>query len=152
MKRRLLLLALLSSCGPLASEVAEPLVTVPDAGAPAPVVVADAGPQVEADGGVPPLTGLPCEVRAVLETHCTGCHAGQTYAPHLTSRADFLQARINSTQLVGQFALQRMQPGAQYPMPPYGYQTQPSAQDVAVISGWVNAGMPGGACGVAVGH
>ena len=28
--------------------------------------------------GDPVLTGLPCDVRGVLETHCTACHAGQT--------------------------------------------------------------------------
>lgn len=139
MKRRLLLLALLSSCGPLVSSevVTEPLTTT------------DGGSPPVTDSGTPVLTGLPCDVRGVLETHCTGCHAGQTYAPHLVSRDDFVRLRI-AGQTVGQFALQRMQPGAAAQMPPYGYQTAPSAADVAVIAAWVNAGMPGGACGVAV--
>jgi mono/diheme cytochrome c family protein len=151
MKRRLLLLALLSSCGPLASEVVEPL-TVADAGSPPLDAGVDAGVAIAPDAGQPEPTGLPCDVRAVLETHCTGCHGGQTYVPHLLARADFLQPRLGSPQRVGEYALERMLPNAAAPMPPYGYQTQPTAPEVAVISAWVNAGMPGGACGEAVAH
>lgn len=149
MKRHALLLALLSSCGPLVEVpttpgTMEPLLTA-DSGTPA---VPDAG--VEADAGAPPMTGLPCDVRTVIEQRCSGCHGGQTYLRHLLTRDEFLTPRLNSTQLVGQFALQRMQPGVMSPMPPYGYAGGTvSAQELAVMTQWVNAGMPGGACGSA---
>ena len=134
-RRPLLLLALLSSCGPLVEAVAPPLGTTE--------------PLVLADAGTPPLTGFPCEVRAVLELHCTGCHSTQTYLRGLLRRGDFLQPRTD-TQLLGQHALERMQPGAAMPMPPAGYSTKPSAAEVAVIAAWVNAGMPAGGCGDAL--
>ncbi len=154
MKHRLLLLALLSSCGPLVTEIVEPLIVADDAGLPTATPdagtppIPDAGTPPVPDAGQPPLTGLPCEVKAVVEAHCTGCHGGQTYVPHLLSRADFLQPRITG-QLIGELALLRMQPNAQYPMPPGG-QTKPSAAEVAVIDAWVKAGMPAGACGDAI--
>lgn len=143
--RPLLLLALLSSCGPLVEAVAPPL------GVTEPLVLADAGtpPAPDAGGGASLLTGFPCEVRVVLELHCTGCHSTQTYLRGLLRRGDFLQPRTD-TQLLGQHALERMQPGAAMPMPPAGYSTKPSAAEVAVIAAWVNAGMPAGGCGDAL--
>lgn len=146
----LLVSAFLAACGPAAVE--PPPLLKPPPGA-EPLTAGDAGsPAVDAGTPPPPPpTGLPCEVRQVLEAHCMGCHAGQTYVRHLTRRDDFLAEHVPG-QSVGQFAISRMVPGAKSLMPPYGYTTQPTAAEVELLADWVGSGMPGGACGEATGH
>ena len=156
-----LALMMLCSCGPLISTQAELLgvgdVTDPataaaavDAGTPAVDPGADGGGiKVEVDGGLV-LTGLPCDVRAVLVAQCSQCHSGQSYtARALLSREDFLSAsaaKAGAGLTVGEYAAKRMSPGAPLPMPPYGYNTQPTAAQKATLLSWVDAGMPAGAC------
>src|SRR5215210_4545937 len=93
-------LAVLCSCGPMIASEAEleglgMVVEESTAIEPEPIVAppADAGPGVDADAGIeadagtvsmlpdagppdagPPLTGLPCNVRTVLVSYCSGCH------------------------------------------------------------------------------
>jgi hypothetical protein len=90
-------------------------------------------------------TGFPCNVRAVLQTNCAGCHAGQMYIESFTSRADFLTDMGDGTTF-GQRAVSRLF-SADQPMPPYGAERVPSANDRAAISAWVESGMPAGECG-----
>ena len=151
-------LALLSSCGPLPAALTQdplgtgkPLTSGPeaDAGAPVPDAGAgksDAGQQQLADAG-PALTGLPCDVQAVLQHNCAGCHTGTTSAPILNTREKFLALAQTGELTVGKLASQRMSPGAMAPMPPYGANPQPTPAEVGTVTGWVQAGMPGGACG-----
>jgi hypothetical protein len=86
------------------------------------------------------LTGLPCDVRAVLQARCAGCHTGQTYAPEFASRDNLLAPFMGATW--GDLVVTRMNEGK---MPPY-YAPQPSAADKALVVAWVAAGMPAGAC------
>ena len=138
------LFALLCSCGPLPAPGTESIGTGskvltaadPEAGSVSPP---------PPDGGAP-LTGFPCEVRAVLQAHCARCHAGQSYAPVFLTRDALLGPASAAGMTVGEFARQRMSTGAKYPMPPYGSEVV-SVAEVATVSDWVQAGMPAGACG-----
>ena len=158
--RSCLALCLLCACGPVPLESNDPVGTEstvlllapqpdPDAGAVAAVDAGtiDAGP---VDAGP---TGFPCDVHAVLQKHCAGCHAGETYAPMLMTRDQFLGPAYATVGMsVGQFASQRMTPGSTSPMPPYGTSALPSADEVATVTAWVAAGMPAGSCGDLTGH
>ena len=89
--------------------------------------------------------GFPCAVRAVLQTNCAGCHAGQVYVRGFTSRSDFLQDQGDGTTF-GQRVVTRLY-SSDRPMPPYGAESVPSPDDRATISAWVESGMPAGGCG-----
>lgn len=142
----------LVSCGPAAEPFEAPPTPVPVKQTPVtPEPVPPVTPQPQPQPLPQPQTGLPCDVKAVLETHCTGCHGGQMYVAHLVARDDF-RAEHAPGQSMGQFAVSRMLPGAKSPMPPYGATTQPTAAEVSVLAEWVGAGMPGGSCGEASGH
>ena len=87
-----------------------------------------------------PLTGFPCDVRAVLQANCASCHTGQTYAPHFFTRGDLLQP-----ELARVFA-QRIALTADYPMPPRSTERQPTAAERQVLEAWIAAGLPAGEC------
>src|SRR5437868_1986631 len=94
-----------------------------------------------------PLTGFPCDVRAVLQQNCAGCHAGQTYLANLKSREDLLQMEQQGKHQLGVEVALRLRPDATSPMPPYGVTQQPTLAERQLIDGWVQSGMPGGECG-----
>jgi hypothetical protein len=139
----LLMAVILVGCGPQAgaldevgtqaSSVEEPQVVPP--------------PRVWGELAVQPrLSGIPCDVRQVLETSCAGCHAGVSpYIHSFVTRDDFLAPQGDGTTF-GQRMVARMAE-TQQPMPPLGVSGQPTAQDEALVAAWVAAGMPGGACG-----
>src|SRR4051812_33283922 len=79
--KRLALTLLFAACG-----VESPM--DPGTGVDPASVPADAPPPPEREATG--LTGFPCDVREVLQRDCAGCHVGQTYAPMLSSREDFL--------------------------------------------------------------
>jgi hypothetical protein len=98
--------------------------------------------------GVPsptPLTeemGFPCDVRAVLEANCAPCHSGNMYVTPLTTRDIWMAKRFDG-MTYGQYAARQVADGK---MPPPTAQTQPSSDDRALLTAWVAAGMPPGAC------
>lgn len=126
MNRALWLTMFFAACGP---ELQQPA-------AQAPAVTED--PQVAST--TTPLTGFPCDVRAVLQANCASCHLGQTYAPHFFTRADLLQPEFARV-----FA-QRIQLTADYPMPPRSTARQPTATERQLLEAWTAAGMPAGEC------
>ena len=146
------MLVVLSGCGPLTASEAELLgtgtvtVTSPAVEVDAGVAGTDAGAP-PTDAGTPVLTGLPCNVKAVLLKNCSGCHAGHTYVPALLTRDDFLASSGTAGMTMGQFAVTRVSPGAAYPMPPAAAKVQPTPVEVGILTDWVKAGMPGGSCG-----
>ncbi|MDP2272544.1 MAG: hypothetical protein Q8N23_11225 [Archangium sp.] len=95
---------------------------------------------------VDPLTGFPCDVRQVLQANCASCHAGVQYVVHFTTREDLKNAGHTVPHLGEEIAV-RMRPGATKPMPPYGMPQQPTLAERQLIDGWVQSGMPAGACG-----
>ncbi|MCU0695087.1 MAG: hypothetical protein MUC96_01010 [Myxococcaceae bacterium] len=93
------------------------------------------------DGG---FEGLPCDVGALLQSRCIGCHRNPPTggAPNaLTSRADLL-ATSSGGQRYAELSLARMK-NAAAPMPPGGLLP---ATEVARFEAWVTAGLPVGTC------
>ncbi|MGZ3445860.1 MAG: hypothetical protein ACXWLG_10375, partial [Myxococcaceae bacterium] len=99
------------------------------------------------DGGV--AGDLPCDVAAVLSTHCTSCHGAPPSggAPMSLDSLATLTAPAAGFpgQTEAQRSLVRMQDTAS-PMPP-GAGVTVSATEIASFSAWVNAGTPAGSCG-----
>jgi hypothetical protein len=91
------------------------------------------------------ITGVPCEVASVLATRCATCH-GQPLsggAPNrLVSYEDLTApSRSDPALSMAELSVVRMK-AAKAPMPPEGA----AASDIAVLEGWIAAGMPNGAC------
>jgi mono/diheme cytochrome c family protein len=106
----------------------------------------DGGPG-SSDGGV--AGDLPCDVAALLSTHCTSCHGSPPTggAPvSLDSLATLTAPAAGfAASSYAQRSLVRMQDSAS-PMPP-GTGVTVSATEIAAFSSWVNAGTPAGSCG-----
>ncbi len=125
MNRALLLTLFFVACGP---ERVEPELVVPPVDSPPATTTA-----------VDPLTGFPCDVREVLQANCASCHAGAQYVTHFDSREEVSQ--------LGEKISQRLLPGAGSPMPPAGVAQQPTVAERQLLDGWLQSGMPAGACG-----
>ena len=91
------------------------------------------------------ITGLPCDVAAMLAASCSSCHGATPTggAPNALTTYEQLTAPSMSVPglTVAQLSLQRMK-DAKAPMPPGGG----SASDIAVLEGWISAGTPRGTC------
>lgn len=134
MNRVLLLTLFFVGCGPARVELEQPEVT-PPAGQPPAMTTVD------------PLTGFPCDVREVLQANCASCHAGAQYVTRFTSRDDLLRPSHSTAEQLGVEVSLRLRPGATSPMPPAGVIQQPTLAERQLIDGWVQSGMPAGACG-----
>lgn len=131
MNRALWLTLFFAACGP--EQVEQPAQVTPAVGQ-------------EVDTSTTELTGFPCDVREALQANCASCHAGPTYVTHFNSRDDLLALGRGTHQLGVEVAL-RLRPDAPFPMPPVGTQQQPTVSERQLIDGWVQSGMPAGACG-----
>ena len=136
MKLRVLLpltaVALVMSCDPSTSRVAD---------------CAGGCVAVPGTGGGDGASGLPCDVAGVLAAKCITCHGTTPSggAPNsLVTRDDLIRASNLGGTIASRCAT-RLQ-DAQSPMPPRSTGDSASASDIAAITGWVNAGLPGGAC------
>ena len=100
-------------------------------------------------GGGGGSNGLPCDVQALLSTHCQSCHGEQQQngAPMpLVTRADLMARSIaDPNQTFAQVAVLRMQ-SADAPMPPPPAATV-SASEVAAMQTFISAGYPDSTCG-----
>ena len=98
-------------------------------------------------GGGNGATGLPCDVAGVLAAKCISCHGATPSggAPNSLTTRENLTAQSNLGGTVASRCLARVQ-DPQVPMPPRSSGVSISAADLAVLQGWVNAGLPGGAC------
>jgi uncharacterized membrane protein len=100
-----------------------------------------------ATGGT--AVGLPCDVQAVFQNHCTTCHAAtpNSGAPMpLVTRTNLLAPSFaNAAQTFAQRAVMRMN-GTPSQMPP-APGTPPTATEIAAVNAWVTAGYPAGTCG-----
>ena len=123
MKRALLIVFLATACGPS------------DVDAPALPQEPPAPPQQQQQ---PVHTSLPCDVRAALQASCAGCHVGAVYIPAFSTRDDLLSLRAT--------LVERMQSPTS-PMPPPGAQRPLSDAERALITDWVQRGLPAGECG-----
>jgi hypothetical protein len=96
------------------------------------------------------ITGLPCDVAAMLAASCSSCHGASPSggAPNaLTTYEQLMAPSLSVPSLsVAQLSLQRMK-DTKAPMPPGGG----SAADIAVLEGWLTAGATPGTCTTPVG-
>lgn len=136
MNRALLLTLFFVACGP---EQVEP--------EPTPATPTVEEPTTTTTTTTQPLTGFPCDVREALQKNCASCHAGAQYVTHFDSRADLLEMSRGGTHQLGVEVSLRLRPDAMAPMPPTGVTQQPTLAERQLIDGWVQSGMPGGACG-----
>lgn len=90
-------------------------------------------------------TGLPCDVQALLENRCIGCHAGATAgAPRLLDYADLTAPSTSDpTKSMAVISLARMKSPTS-PMPP-SPAAPPDADEIQTMEEWVAAGTPKGA-------
>jgi uncharacterized membrane protein len=88
-------------------------------------------------------SGFPCDVRAVLQSNCAPCHAGNTYVVPLNTRDIWLGLRGDG-ETIGQYAATQVEAGR---MPPTTAAKQPTADERALLIAWVAAGVPAGSCG-----
>ncbi|MFB1481898.1 hypothetical protein U8525_16355 [Corallococcus sp. RDP092CA] len=119
-------------CGALGCSAEPAMAVVVDAG------VVDPGPD-----------SLPCDVQAVIAERCASCHAtpAKAFAPMaLLARSDFQRAStVEPQRSVGQRSLARLEDAAS-PMPPASEPPMPEAER-ALLTEWLEAGMPAGTCG-----
>jgi hypothetical protein len=101
-------------------------------------VVTDTDTDTDTDADTGIEAGFPCDVRAVIETYCAKCHAGQYYT------IAFLTPEI--VRAYGEMMMNRMLDPVR-PMPPIYEQARPTAGDIALIAAWLYAGGPEGDCG-----
>ncbi|MBK8251199.1 MAG: hypothetical protein IPK82_00835 [Polyangiaceae bacterium] len=90
-------------------------------------------------------SGVPCDVAAVMADKCLSCHGAKpSGAPMSLATYEDLTATstVDSTKTVIERAVIRMA-DASKPMPPAGGAT---ADDIAVLQAWIDAGTPKGDC------
>jgi hypothetical protein len=95
-------------------------------------------------------SGFPCDVQAFFQRYCASCHTGSYpegyyYVPTFKTREDLLRAeRFGGT--LGDAVVMRLT-GAYSPMPPATAPLRPGSDEVAIVTRWVDDGMPSGPCG-----
>jgi hypothetical protein len=95
------------------------------------------------------LSGLPCDVQALLVARCTSCHASPPLPGvpvSLTTLADLTApSHSDPTRSEAALALARMQDPS-LPMPPAPFAAA-TASEIAAFGSWVSGGYKGPACG-----
>jgi len=108
-----------------------------------------ADPDAPVDPGPGPApTGLPCDVANVLSAKCTSCHGDPLTesAPFSILSYDDLASPSpkDKSQTVAERSIARMQDNSS-PMPPSPHPLA-TAEEIATLQAWVDAGMPKGTC------
>lgn len=95
-------------------------------------------------------TGLPCDVDALLQENCRGCHVagGPSPMPLVTYEDLVAPSKSNPSESVATLSIRRMR-STTSPMPP-GSQDRVASDRIQVLETWVAAGMPRGTCGESV--
>src|SRR5579884_716272 len=96
-----------------------------------------------------PADGLPCDVHALLQQRCQGCHSSppsQGAPMSLMTRADLMaQSIADPTKTFAEIAVIRMNsPEAPMPPPPNARAT---ADEIMALQNWIAAGYPADTCG-----
>ena len=117
----------------------------PEADAGSPEVDAgggDAGDQGQDDG-----PGLPCEIHALLKSHCQGCHsASAKNGVSLMTRANLLApSKVDASSPVWKRVVERMA-SSERPMPPMGKGTPVTEDELATFEAWAESGALEGRC------
>ena len=98
-------------------------------------------------------TGLPCDIQALVQTRCVGCHAATPIngAPMpLVNLANLTaMSTANPAQTYAQRALARIQLTAGQMPPAPAARATPA--EITALTSWIAAGSPAGTCGVVTG-
>jgi mono/diheme cytochrome c family protein len=101
-----------------------------------------------ATGNAVSASGLPCDVQAILQAHCTNCHGstpiGGAPMPLVTYANLTTHSPTYPLMTFAQRAVVRVQ-ALTAPMPPTGPRLTPD--EIATISSWIASAYPNGACG-----
>lgn len=98
----------------------------------------------QSDGAVAPSTGLPCTVKAAVDTKCAGCHADvpQFGAPmSLTRWSDFQAVSARANKPTFQVAAERMTRSGEGMMPP-SHAPQLASEERLALDAWFERGAP----------
>lgn len=87
-------------------------------------------------------TKLPCDVQALLENRCIGCHSGSSPPPLLTYADLIAPSRSNPQKTMAQMAAERLR-STTSPMPPPPA-APPAEDEIASFEEWVKAGTKSG--------
>lgn len=93
------------------------------------------------------VTRLPCDVQAVVENRCKGCHDGSTIgAPRLLEYTDFVvSSKEDPTKTMAEISVVRLR-STTNPMPPPPA-APPDADEIQAFEDWVKGGIKkGGLC------
>lgn len=101
------------------------------------------GPAPQGPAGTGLTTRLPCDVQAILEDRCLGCHSGTSPPPLLTYDNLMAKSKLDPTKTLAQVSLDRMRSTTR-PMPPPPA-AGPDADEIKTFADWVGAGAPKGA-------
>lgn len=96
-------------------------------------------------GGGGGVSGLPCEVAAVIQTQCLSCHGASNPmgGTALASYTDLTAtSKVDAALTVAQRAVARMNDGTMPPKPA----TAVPAADIAVVQAWLDGGSKQGTC------
>lgn len=85
-------------------------------------------------------TGLPCDVQALLENRCIGCHDGKSQFAMLNYDDLVAKSKSDPTKSIAEITLARMKDPAS-PMPPKPA-APPAADEIRSMADWVAAGLP----------
>lgn len=99
-------------------------------------------PSNEGPAGTGANTGLPCDVQAVIENRCIGCHDGKTARAMLSYSDLVAKAVADPTKTVAQLAVIRMKatdPKLRMPPAPA---VAADPDEIQTFEDWVNAGTP----------
>ncbi len=88
----------------------------------------------------PALTGLPCDVRDVMQAACARCHMGSP--PNIPAFRTRTEMIAMSEKIAG-----RVSGTTGAPMPPRLESRQLSAAERTLLLDWIAQGLPAGACG-----
>jgi hypothetical protein len=119
-----------SDAGPGLTDAVSPR----DASRPNDATVPDAGPR-----------NLPCAIEAIFTRHCLECHDGSLDLPRLVTHED-LGKRLPTLpdRSLGEVALEKTTAERGFMPPPP--RARVSAEDVAALKAWLEAGSPRGTC------
>ena len=117
--------------------------------APAPATTTPAGAPMSAPAPAPVTAegaALAAKAETVLRTHCYRCHGeegasegGFNFAVNLPKLARTL---VKPRDAAGSKVYQRLTASDDSAMPPIGEEPRPSAEEIAVIKSWIDAGSP----------
>lgn len=118
-----------------------------DAGAPETDASSESPDASDSDADDTKSAGFPCEVEALLQARCQGCHSetSKTGVPLMTYEQLMAPAKVDPSVKVWKRALERMV-SSERPMPPMGRGEPVTEEELSMFEAWIEQGMPADGC------